>query len=144
MEYIFGFNVFLKPIEDFFEYTSKTGLKHLEIDLIANHSLLESFTSQRISNLNKLSDEYKISLSLHTPYSINPADKIEKIRYGNIDYLKECVKLAEKLSATHITTHIGYYIGLQNSTERRQEALERLYLSSSPEDYVPAKIRYKT
>ena len=129
MEYIFGFNVFLKPIEEFVEYAFRSGLKHLEIDLIADHSYLESFTPNRISNLKKLVDECEINLSLHTPYSINPADRIEKIRYGNVDYLKECVNLAEQLNATHITTHIGFYIGLQSSTERRHEALERLVLS---------------
>jgi len=129
MEYIFGFNVFVKPIEEFFEYVSRTGLEHMEIDLIAEHSYLETFTQERITNLKNLADEFQINLSLHTPYSINPSDRIEKIRNANITYLKGCVSLAEQLNATHITTHIGYYIGLQSSTERRLEALERLVLT---------------
>ncbi len=129
MKHIFGFNVFLKPIEEYFEYVSRNDLQHMEIDLIAKHSYLESFTQERVSKLKQLAEDFQINLSLHTPYSINPADRIEKIRYANVAYLKGCVSLAEQLNATHITTHIGYYIGSYNSTERRLEALERLTLT---------------
>ena len=129
MKYIFGLNVFLKPIEEYFEYVSRNGLQHMEIDLIAEHSYLESFTQERVTKLKHLAEDFQIDLSLHTPYSINPSDRIEKIRYASVAYLKGCVSLAEQLNATHITAHIGYYIGPQSSTERRLEALERLVLT---------------
>jgi len=122
----FGFNVVGKPVEEYFDYASKCDLAHLEIDLIKEHSFIETFDEERISNLRKLSENFGITLSLHTPYTINPSDKIPMIRDANIGYLKRCVLVAHELNATHVTTHIGYCNGLPSWTWMRQEALERL------------------
>lgn len=126
MELKFGFNVVKKPVEEYFDYASKHGLTHLEIDLIKEHSSIETFTTKRISNLKKLSKKFGVTLSLHTPYTINPSDKISMIRDANIAYLKRCVLVANKLDATHITTHIGNCNGLPSWTWMREEALKRL------------------
>ena len=56
-----GFNVFEKPVEEYFTYAVQHGLNHLEIDLIKEHSVIETFTPQRILNLKELSQKYNIS-----------------------------------------------------------------------------------
>lgn len=116
----------MTPVEDRFDYASKHGLAHLEIDLIREHHFIETFDEKRINSLVKLSEKFGITLSLHTPYTINPSDKIPMIRDANIAYLKKCVTAAHELHATHVTTHIGYCNGLPSWTWMRQEALERL------------------
>ena len=129
MDLKFGFNVVGKPVEEYFDYASEHSLTHLEIDLIREHSFIETFDKERIDNLRKMSEKFKISLSLHTPYSINPSDRIPMIRNANIAYLRKCVSVARILHVTHVTTHIGYCNGLPSWTWRRQRALERLVLS---------------
>ena len=129
MDLKFGFNVVGKPVEEYFDYASEHSLTHLEIDLIREHSFIETFDKERIDNLRKMSEKFKISLSLHTPYSINPSDRIPMIRNANIAYLRKCVSVARILHATHVTTHIGYCNGLPSWTWMRQRALERLVLS---------------
>jgi len=116
----------MTPVENRFDYASEYGLTHLEIDLVREHNFIETFSEERIGNLNKLSQKFGITLSLHTPYTINPSDKIPMIRDANIAYLKRCASVAYELHATHVTTHIGYCNGLPEWTWMRQEALERL------------------
>lgn len=123
MDYIFGFDVVKKSIEKNFCYASEYGLSHLEIDLIRRHFFIETFDTKRINQLKGLSKELEISLSLHTPFTINPCEKITTLRDANIAYLKRCVAVAHELNATHITTHIGYCIGVKPS---KQKALTRL------------------
>jgi len=123
MGLIFGFDVVRKPVEDCFGYAAEYGLSHLEIDLIRESSFIETFDAERISNLRCLSEEFGITLSLHTPFSINPSDKIPTIRDANIAYLRRCVSVAHELNATHVTTHVGYCLGVKPS---KQKALVRL------------------
>ncbi|WGM89523.1 MAG: sugar phosphate isomerase/epimerase [Candidatus Bathyarchaeum tardum] len=126
MDLIFGFDVVRKPVEDYFEYASKYGLSHLEIDLIRENSFIETFDAERIFNLRNLSEDFDISLSLHTPFSINPSDKIPTIRDATITYLRRCVAVAYELNATHVTTHVGYCLGVKPS---KQKALNRLVMN---------------
>jgi len=123
MELIFGFDVVRRPVEDCFGYAVEYGLSHLEIDLIRESSFIETFDAERIRKLRDLSEEFEITLSLHTPFSINPSDKIPAIRDANIAYLKRCVSVANELNATHVTTHVGYCLGVKPS---KQKALARL------------------
>jgi len=123
MDFKFGFNVVAKPVEEYFDYAQEHGLTHLEIDLIKEHSFIETFDEERIRNLKKLSEKSGITLSLHTPFTINPSDKIPMIRDANIAYLKTCVSVARKLNATHMTTHLGYFMGF---ADWKQQSLERL------------------
>ncbi len=129
MKFKFGFSVINKPAEEYFEYASEHNLAHFEIDLATEHSFIETFNTKRIGNLKKLSKRFKITLSLHTPYTINPSDKIPMIRDANIAYLKKCILVAHKLNATHVTMHIGNCNGLPDWTWMRQQALERLALN---------------
>jgi sugar phosphate isomerase/epimerase len=125
----FGFNCIKKPVEEYFRYASNHGMAHLEIDLIKPHSFIETFNARRISNLKKLASEHDISLSLHTPFTINPADLVPMFREANVKYLRKCVRVANMLRATHITTHVGYYNGLRGWSWARREALQRLVSS---------------
>ena len=125
----YGFNVFDKPVEEYFTYAVKHGLNHLEIDLIKDHSNIYSFDKERIINLNRLSEKHNITLSLHTPYTINPADRRTGPRDETIAYLIHCAVVANKLKATHITTHIGFFFGMPLWKRIRQNALDRLLFS---------------
>ena len=123
MDYVFGFDVVRKPIEEYFRYAADYDLAHLEIDLIRESSFIETFDAERISTLKRLSIDYEIGLSLHTPFTINPADKIPAISDANIAYLERCVSVAHELDATHVTTHVGYCLGVKPN---KQKALTRL------------------
>ena len=123
MGLIFGFDVVRQPVEDCFDYASEHGLVHLEIDLIRESSFIETFDAERISNLRNLAENFDISLSLHTPFSVNPSDKIPTLRDATIAYLRRCVAVAFELNATHVTTHVGYCLGVKPS---KQKALNRL------------------
>jgi sugar phosphate isomerase/epimerase len=123
MELVFGFDVVRKPVEECFVYATEYGLAHLEIDLIRESSFIETFDAKRISTLKRLSQEFGITLSLHTPFTVNLADKIPIIRDASIVYLKRCVSVAHELDATHVTTHLGYCLGVKPI---KQKALTRL------------------
>ena len=129
MKLKFGLLAVKKPIEEMFAVANESGISHIEIDLIKEHSYVETFDAKRISKVNKLSKKFNISISLHIPYTINPSDKIPMIRKANVEYFKKCIRLANKLNATHITTHIGYCNGLPSWTWMRKQALDRLILS---------------
>ncbi|MGA1876097.1 MAG: sugar phosphate isomerase/epimerase family protein [bacterium] len=129
MELTFGFSVVQNPIEDCLEYALEHNLTHLEIDLMENHSCLEAFDNQRLNRLKDLAGKFHLSLSLHTPYTMNLADKVSMIREANIAYLKKCIILAYNLGVTHVTTHLGNYYELPGLTGMRQNALQRLVLS---------------
>jgi sugar phosphate isomerase/epimerase len=126
MDLVFGFDVVKQPVEECFGYAAEYGLAHLEIDLIRESSFIETFDAERINNLRRLSEEFGISLSLHTPFTMNPSDKIPIIRDANIAYLKRCVTVAHELNATHVTTHVGYSLGFRTW---KQEALTRLVVN---------------
>jgi len=125
----FGFSVVQNPIEDCLEYALEHNLTHLEIDLMESHSCLEAFDNPRLNKLKDLAGQLRLSLSLHTPYTINLADKVSMIREANIAYLKRCIILAHHLGVTHVTTHLGIYNELPGLTGMRQNALERLVSS---------------
>ncbi len=141
MELKFGLLAVKKPIEEMFQVAYQSGVSHVEIDLIKEHSYVESFSAKRISKINKLAKKYKITVSLHIPYTINPSDNIPSIRKANVEYLKKCIILAHKLNATHITTHIGYCNGLPSWDWMRKQALDRLALSLH--EVIPSCKKYK-
>lgn len=123
MDLVFGFDVVRKPVEDCFDYATAYGLTHLEIDLIRENSFIETFDAQRIKKIRGLSEEFEVTLSLHTPFTVNPSDKIPLIRNASVAYLKRCVEVAHELKAAHVTTHVGYCLGVKPN---KQKALLRL------------------
>lgn len=141
MKFKFGFLAVKKPIDEMFEAAKEAGIFHIEIDLLSPHSYIESFDAKRILRIKKLSQKYNISISLHTSWTINPSEPILLIRKANVEYLKKCVLLAYKLNATHITTHIGYFIGLSSWEWMRKQALDKLILSLR--EIIPLCRKYK-
>jgi sugar phosphate isomerase/epimerase len=125
----FGCLALRKPAEEMFEAASNSGISHIEIDLLEEHSRIESLDNKRIRQIVRLARTFGVSVSLHLPYTVNPSDEIPSIRRANIEYLKQVVMLAHKIKATHVTTHIGYYIGLSSWSWKRKQALDRLILS---------------
>ena len=119
----FGFNAYDKPPEEYFEYAVRYGLTHMEIDLIKDHSAIDTFDKVRISNIVKRANQSGLSLSLHAPYSIDLPSRMPLARRANIAYLKKCIFLAYELQADHITLHIGRVRGFPIYPWMRQEAL---------------------
>ena len=140
MKIRFGLLAVKNPIEKMFEVASQSGISHIEIDLIKDHSYVESFGLKRIAKIKNLAKKFDISISLHIPYTINPSDRIPMIRKANVEYLKKCILLAHNLKATHITTHLGYCNGLPSWDWMRKQALDRLVLSL--EEILPLCKKY--
>lgn len=137
----FGMMAVKKPIEKSFEDAVDNGLEHIEIDLIQTHHDIETFNATRMNKIKKLSRKYDISLSLHTPYTINPADEVEFFRKANEDYLKKCILLAYKLNCTHITAHIGFWVGLPWWRWKRKKTLNLLI--KTIKNVIPSLKKYK-
>jgi sugar phosphate isomerase/epimerase len=140
MRFIFGFNVVEKPVEEYFDYAAAHGLEHLEIDLMVEHSVIETFRAKRIARLGRLSRQFGISLSVHTPYTINPADGVPMLRAANVAYLRRCVEVGHRLGVRHMTTHIGSINGVSGWETLRRKGLERLAMSLA--EILPLCERY--
>lgn len=125
----FGLMAVKQPLEAVFGVTSAAGLQHIEIDIIQPHLSLESFPFSRIKKLKELAQLHGVSLSLHTPYTINPADEVGFFRKANEEYLKRLIALACRLQCTHITTHIGFWVGLTSWGWKRKAALDALVVT---------------
>lgn len=123
--YNLGFNVFNRPPEEFFEYAYNHQLNHIEINLTQEHSSLDSFNPNRIDKLNRLSEQYKVKLSIHLPYSVNISDIIGPIRNTNLSYIKKCIVLANRINATHITSHLGNFYWFPLEKWMRRKAMQR-------------------
>jgi len=124
-----GFNVYDEPVESFFDYAIHNGIKHLEIDLIQKHSVIDSFNEDRISKLKAFTETHGVDLSLHAPYTLDLAERRSKTRKKAVEYLEKCVVLASQINAKHITTHLGCFYGWPIWPSMREKAVERLILS---------------
>ncbi|MBM3200201.1 sugar phosphate isomerase/epimerase [Candidatus Woesearchaeota archaeon] len=137
----FGFMITGKPIEKEFANAKRSGISHIEIDLMEEHSFIESFDDKRADKIRLLAKQHRISLSLHVPYTLNLAEFLPSIRKSNIDYMKRSIILAHKLEATHITTHIGYCNMMLSQPWLKKEATDRLI--SSLKEILQYCKRYK-
>ncbi len=122
----FGFMCCLNPVEKSFDYALSNEMQHIEMDLIKDFHAIETFDAKRVNKIKKLADENKISLSLHTPYTINPGEEVEFFRKANENYLKKLILLAKKLNCTHITAHMGFWVGLPHWEWKRKKGLDSL------------------
>ena len=121
----FGFNVFNQPPEEFFEYAKENKLRHIEINLTQDNSVLKSFDNKRIRNIKRLSEKHNVKLSIHLPFTVNISEIIRTIRKSNILFLLDSIKLAERINATHVTAHIGNFYWFPVERIMRQKALSR-------------------
>jgi sugar phosphate isomerase/epimerase len=122
----FGFMVSRKPVEEYFGYVERYGINHLEIDLKKKHSLLSTFTDERVERVKKWCEEKDVSLSLHPPFNMNLCSRLWLVRRRHVSYLKQCIGLARRLGAGHLTLHLGNFYRFAAWANPRQHALERL------------------
>lgn len=127
--FVFGGMAVHEPPEIAIESFAASGVGHVEFDLIRDHSAIESFRAPRMRNLKRIAQRLGTSLSLHVPYTVNPADPISSIRRANVEYLENCIEVAAVLGARHVTTHIGYCNGLPSWRWLRRDGLDRLVAS---------------
>lgn len=129
MRLTFGFNVYEKPVEECFAYAVEHDIRHLEIDLTKDHSIIQSFTSKRIARLKELSQAANVDLSFHAPYTLNLAERIPFIRKSHIALVNKCLSLAHKTHATHLTCHVGTFHELVSWPRLRKQMLDTVIQS---------------
>jgi deoxyribonuclease-4 len=97
------------------QYLSSLGLSAYEYQCGKGVNISEKTASE----LGKRALEYKISLSIHSPYYINLANGDEERRKKNISYILQTLEVAKWMGATRVVVHAGSLMGMT-----RQEALE--------------------
>ena len=122
----FGYSIFDIPVEECFSYALKNNFSHFEIDLAPRHSNLTSFSKKRIINLKNISEKYDFTYSLHPPSSTNLGHSVKYLLNKNIRYIKKCIKLGAELGVTHITLHLGNFVGHTCMRLYRKTALQRV------------------
>jgi sugar phosphate isomerase/epimerase len=125
----YGLNCFRNLNEENFVYASSHNLKSIEIHINKFYLTLESFTAQRIHELNNLCSKYNVKLSLHNPYSLNASDIIPSFRKSDLKFMITGIELAKELNAAHITAHIGNFYWFPDEKWMRKKALNRFIKS---------------
>lgn len=121
---VFGFNVYDKPVEDYFDYALLHEIDHLEIDLNIAHSQLHTFTLPRIERLNQFSDQTGIRYSFHTDVDLNLAGNFFS-RRSYIQNVLRCLEIAHEINATHVTCHLGHFNALKPWSWQRKQMLDQ-------------------
>jgi sugar phosphate isomerase/epimerase len=125
----YGLNCFRNLNEEHFIYASSHELKSIEIHLDKSHITLESFTPERINEINRFAEKYDVKLSFHNPYNLNASDIIPTLRKIDTNYMLEGIKLAREINAIHITAHIGNFYWFPVEKWMRKKALSRFVKS---------------
>lgn len=125
----YGFTIFNNQPEESIEYAASNGLRHIELNLSKDLSILETFTPNRIRKIKRLTIAGKVKLSFHLPFTMNVSEIISPYRKNSINYFKYCISLAKKLGATHITIHAGNFFWFPSEKYMRQKALKRFVKS---------------
>lgn len=126
---IFGFNAYEKPVEEYFNYALEHNMRHVEIDLIKDHSAPQTFTANRMQTIRSFCEANAIAVSLHVPYTLNLAERIGFLRKSNVAFFKKCLAVAHQLNATHVTCHLGKFSGIVSWPWLRTQMLDRVILS---------------
>jgi len=121
-----GVTVYGGPVETKLAEASRVGMSHVEIDLNDDSNDIESLTPQRCISIASMARDLSLSMSVHTPYTLNLCDKVPSLRRASVAFLRECLDVAEVLRATHVTVHPGYYNGPQGPGHVREQARARL------------------
>ncbi len=90
-------------------FAKENGFNHVEVDLFKHP--LERFSTERIKKIVKLSEENQVSLSVHTPYSMNPAERFSTIREAYKLYFLKAIEFTSAINGKWLTIHLGYHIG---------------------------------
>ena len=122
----FGYSIYDIPVEECIDYALKNDFSHFEIELSPKHSNLTSFTKKRINNLKDIFEKHVFTYSLHLPSSSNLGHSVKYLRNKNIRYLKKCIELGAELGVTHITLHLGNFVGHTCMRLYRKAALKQV------------------
>ena len=125
---LFGFNSLNQDIDKGLDYAIAKGLGHFEIDLMNEQSLVTNLNPDHIENLRQQAVKANIRLSLHAPFNINLAESTPFIWEGCLHYLKQCIHLAHRFQATHLTVHGGFCLGISDLHQVRVRALDSLWI----------------
>ncbi|MHA1595775.1 MAG: sugar phosphate isomerase/epimerase family protein [Candidatus Baldrarchaeia archaeon] len=110
-----------RPTKFYLNLAEHHGIDHVEIDIYTNYALAENPESSEVREIAEIADSLGISLSIHTPYTLNFGDRIPMIRNAHIRLYDRILRLADVLNAKWVTTHIGHHIGYR---EGKRKALE--------------------
>ena len=122
----FGYSIYDIPVEECIDYALKNDFSHFEIELSPKHSNLTSFTRKRIHKLKDISEKHSFTYSLHPPSSTNLGHSVKFLHDKNIRYIKKCIELGAELGVTHITLHLGNFVGHTCMRLYRKAALNQV------------------
>ncbi len=121
-----GFVAFPKPPEDYLDFAVEHGFKHMEIDLFNSQQWLSRFHAARIRSLRQQIEMRGLTVSFHTPYSLNLADFLPEIRTAAVRYAERLLQVANDLGAEWVTVHPGYGLGIPTLEWVRAKAMDEL------------------
>jgi len=121
-----GFVAFPKPPEDYLDFAVEHGFKHMEIDLFNPQQWLSRFHAARIRSLRQQIEMRGLTVSFHTPYSLNLADFLPEIRTAAVRYAERLLQVANDLGAEWVTVHPGYGLGIPTLEWVRAKAMDEL------------------
>lgn len=121
-----GFVAFPKPPEDYLDFAVEHGFKHMEIDLFNPQQWLSRFHAARIRSLRRQIEMRGLTVSFHTPYSLNLADFLPEIRASAVRYAERLLQVANDLGAEWVTVHPGYGLGIPTLEWVRAKAMDEL------------------
>jgi len=122
----FGVHITDKPIEQALPELVRSGFSHIEIDIGAPVHRLETWTDKRINNVTALTEKHGVTLSIHTPHTMNLAECMPTVQFAQIEYHHNAIRLAAQLKAKWMTLHLGFYNGLASWKWYRSKTLEHL------------------
>ncbi len=121
-----GFVAFPEPPEDYLDFAVEHGFKHMEIDLFYPQQWLSRFHTARVRSLRQQIETRGLTVSFHTPYSLNLADFLPEIRIAAVRYVERLLQVASDLGAEWITVHPGYGVGIPTLEWVRSKAMDGL------------------
>ncbi len=124
----FGFNVYDKPVEQWFDYALKHKIRCLEIDLNTPHSNLARFTPTRIKTLRDFSDQTNVRYSFHTDVDLNLAGNFFS-RRKHVKHLYQSLSVANEINATYVTSHLGHFHSPRPWSWKRKRVLDQVVKS---------------
>ena len=124
--YSFGASIYDDPVEECVDISLAHNLKHFEINLTPRHSHLHTFNDTRISHLQYLTQKHGFAFSFHPSTSLNIGHSVSYFRQKHLRHIVKCIKTGAQLGITHITIHLGNFVGHTIMHYFRREAIKRV------------------
>jgi sugar phosphate isomerase/epimerase len=106
------FNAGPEPLENYFPFAHENGFPWMELSCNNPSNFLTTFNPERIDNLKRLRDKYKLRYGLHSASFVNAAEIEPVVRVAVEDHLLRYVELARALEAEYLVLHFGYHFSL--------------------------------